>query len=104
VPDGVGLRDLGMPRLKGLPSPVHFYQLLVDGLGNDHPPLRRLGTASALPAVGSRLLGRDREVHDLVTLLETEEARLVTLTGPSARKHNEGRAPDTSCRLSQVSP
>jgi hypothetical protein len=71
-----------MHRLKDLRSPEHFYQLLVDGLENDHPPLRSLGTASALPAVGSRLLGRDREVHDLVTLSETEEARLVTLTGP----------------------
>src|SRR5712691_740689 len=39
LPAGVGLRDLGEHRLKDFPSPSHLFQLVIDGLPADFPPL-----------------------------------------------------------------
>jgi predicted ATPase/class 3 adenylate cyclase len=70
------VRDLGEHRLKDVTGPEHLYQL-----GNgDFPALRTLD-ATNLPVAASPLLGREREVADLVALL-SNDARLVTLTGP----------------------
>ncbi len=70
------VRDLGEHRLKDLTGAEHLYQL-----GNgDFPALRTLD-ATNLPVAASPLLGREREVAELVALL-SNEARLVTLTGP----------------------
>jgi class 3 adenylate cyclase len=40
LPDGVGLRELGAWRFRGLPEPVTIYQVEADGLLDDFPPLR----------------------------------------------------------------
>jgi class 3 adenylate cyclase len=40
LPDGVGLRELGAWRFRGLPEPVTIYQVEADGLPDDFPPLR----------------------------------------------------------------
>ena len=40
LPPGVALRDLGEQRLKDLDRPAHLYQLDVDGLRADFPPVR----------------------------------------------------------------
>jgi predicted ATPase len=70
------LRDLGKHRLKDLIAAERIYQL-----GHaDFPPLRTLG-ATSLPIAASALIGREREVSDLVSLLRADH-RLVTLTGP----------------------
>jgi class 3 adenylate cyclase len=39
---GVGLRDLGAHRLKGLDRPERIFQLLVDGLPSEFPPLNTM--------------------------------------------------------------
>jgi len=70
-----GLRDLGEHRLKDLTEAERLFQL-----GDDEfPPLRTLD-ATNLPVAASPLLGREREVAELVELLG--DRRLVTVTGP----------------------
>ena len=71
------LRDLGEHRLKDIAGPVRLFQL-----GRDQfPPLRSL-SQGRLPLDAPPLLGRKRELGDLLRLLGRERARLVTLTGP----------------------
>jgi predicted ATPase/class 3 adenylate cyclase len=82
LPSGVTLRDLGRHQLKSLESTEHLYQLVIDGLPNDFPPLKSLGAASSLPRPTTSLVGRDREMATLATLLDSPDVRLVTLTGP----------------------
>jgi predicted ATPase len=72
----VALRDLGEHRLKDLTAPVRLHQL-GDG---DFPPLRSLN-ATNLPVAASALVGRRRELHELLALFRGG-TRLVTLTGP----------------------
>lgn len=81
LPDGVTIRDLGRYRLKGIPEPERLFQLDVDGLPTDFPPLRgTVDGAGNLPARITSFVGRSRELDRLASLLET--SRLVTLTGP----------------------
>jgi predicted ATPase/class 3 adenylate cyclase len=68
-------RDLGVHRLKDLIEAERLFQLG----GGEFPPLRTLDQTN-LPVAASPLLGRERELAELVHLLET--ARLVTITGP----------------------
>ena len=75
--DEVELRDLGEHRLKDLPEPLQLFQLG----GGDFPPLRSLDRAR-LPIDLDPLLGRKRELGDLVRLLTRERVRVVTLLGP----------------------
>ncbi|MFN2519837.1 MAG: adenylate/guanylate cyclase domain-containing protein [Candidatus Limnocylindria bacterium] len=79
--DGVTLRDLGEHRLKDLPAPEHVYQLVVDGLPSEFPPIRDVGdAASSIPAQLTSFVGREREIEEGSKALAG--ARLLTLTGP----------------------
>ena len=71
------LAELGEHRFKDLGSPERVYQL-----GSDtFPPLNSLyGTNLPIPATA--FLGRERELREVVELLDRDDARLVTLTGP----------------------
>ena len=71
------LRDLGEHRLKDLGAPIRLFQLGRD----EFPPLRSLSQAQ-LPVEPAALLGRKRELGDLLRLLGRDRVRLVTLTGP----------------------
>ena len=86
------LRDLGEHRLKDLSAPERIYQLG----GNDFAPLRTLD-ATNLPLAASALLGREREVEDVLALLG-DGARLVTVTGPGSLTQR------TSRRKNEVPP
>jgi predicted ATPase/class 3 adenylate cyclase len=79
--ESVSVTDLGWHRLKDFAEPTHLYQLTAEGMSETFPPLRTLGTSSALPAQPTPLLGRDGELQELRLLLQGG-ARLVTLTGP----------------------
>jgi predicted ATPase/class 3 adenylate cyclase len=79
-PAGVALRDLGHHRLKDLARSEHLYQLVVDGLPADFPPLRTLEPPNNLPTPLTSFVGRADELFELVRLLS--ESRLITLTGP----------------------
>jgi predicted ATPase len=81
LPAGVSLRDLGRHRLKDLPEPELIWQLEIDGLPADFPPIRSLDARpNNLPLPTSALVGRTAELAAVVDLVR--ESRLVTLTGP----------------------
>jgi len=70
------LVDLGEHRVKDFSEPVWIFQL---GEGR-FPPLRTISNTN-LPRPASSFVGREREVSDVVGLLQ-DGARLVTLSGP----------------------
>ena len=81
LPAGVGLRDLGEHRLKDLRRPRRLYQLVIDGLPADFPPIKSLESApNNLPAQLTSFIGRATELKEIERLLAT--VRLLTLTGP----------------------
>jgi class 3 adenylate cyclase len=82
LPQRVGFRDLGRHQLKDLPIAERLFQLTIDGLAIEFPPLKSLGTASSLPHPATVLVGREGELAAVTGLLSSAEVRLVTLTGP----------------------
>jgi predicted ATPase/class 3 adenylate cyclase len=77
LPDGVPLVDLGEHRLKDLTAPERLYQA---GAG-DFPRLKTVAPRSSLPVAATRLIGRERELEEVTSLLRGA-ARLVTVVGP----------------------
>src|ERR1700716_2666959 len=81
LPPGLTLKDLGMHRLKDMARPERLFQLTVEGLSADFPPLKTLeATPNNLPTQLTSFVGRDDQVREAQQLLE--RARLLTLTGP----------------------
>ena len=71
------LRDLGVHRLKDLSAPERIYQLGPE----EFPPLKSLYRTN-LPIPATPFLGRKRELAEVLALLEQDDVRLLTLTGP----------------------
>jgi predicted ATPase/class 3 adenylate cyclase/DNA-binding CsgD family transcriptional regulator len=83
LPKGVSLHDLGEHRLKDLQRPSHLYQLIIEGLSTDFPPLKTLdNNPNNLPVQATSLIGREKELAASFNLLQREVVRLLTLTGP----------------------
>ncbi len=83
LPDGVHLRDLGEHRLKDLQRPSRLFQLIIADLPADFPPLKTLDSRpNNLHVQFTPLIGREQEVADVQNLLQREDVRLLTLTGP----------------------
>jgi predicted ATPase/class 3 adenylate cyclase len=83
LPPETDLRELGEHRLPDLLEPECIFQLLHPDLPDAFPPLRTLDTRPHnLPTQATHFLGREREVAEVVALLRSADARLVTLTGP----------------------
>jgi class 3 adenylate cyclase len=83
LPDGSGLRDLGERRLKDLSSPERVFQLTAPGLRSEFPPLETLDVRrNNLPAQPTLLVGRERELEEVLALLRSSNVRLLTLIGP----------------------
>jgi predicted ATPase/class 3 adenylate cyclase len=81
LPEGVTLRDLGQHRLRDMSEPDRLYQLVIDGIECDFPPLRTLEQAPHnLPVQATSFVGRDHEIAEARRLLE--RVRLLALTGP----------------------
>jgi predicted ATPase/class 3 adenylate cyclase len=80
LPKGVSVRDLGAHRLKDFPDATRLYDLVIDGLLAEFPPLKTLETPSNLPAELTSFVGRERELESIKKLLRS--TRLLTLTGP----------------------
>jgi predicted ATPase/class 3 adenylate cyclase len=78
---GASFVPLGRHRLKDVPTAVQLFQLVVPGLRDDFPPLKTL-TATSLPALHHRLVGRADQLARVEHLLGRAETRLVTITGP----------------------
>jgi predicted ATPase len=83
VDERVNLCDLGEHRLKDLSEPQRLYQLLIEGLPHEFPPLKTLeNRPTNLPVQPTALIGRGQELRELRELLRRDSGRLVTLTGP----------------------
>ena len=83
LPTGTTLRDLGEHRLKDLYRPERIFQVSAPDLPSEFPPLRTLEAyRTNLPLQPTPLVGREREVGEIVDRVRREEVRLLTLTGP----------------------
>jgi predicted ATPase/class 3 adenylate cyclase len=83
LPEGAELRDLGDHRLKDLERPERIFQLIHPGLMADFPPLATLSSRpNNLPTQPTELIGREVELVEIKSLLDTAGVRLLTLTGP----------------------
>jgi len=80
VPSEIGLRDLGLVRLRDLAHPERVYQVIHPALRQTFPPLRSLeATPNNLPQQVTSFVGRERESSQIKALLA--RSRLVTLVG-----------------------
>ena len=82
LPAGTSLRRLGEYKLRDLSHAEQLFQVVIDGLRADFPPIAGTGVAGTgnLPPRIGPLIGRERELDALDGLLS--DRRLVTLTGP----------------------
>jgi predicted ATPase len=77
---GLGLRDLGEHRLRDLARPERVFQVDIEGLPGDFPPLRTPDIVpNNLPTLPTSFVGRDQELAELMKLVRG--SRLVTITG-----------------------
>jgi predicted ATPase/class 3 adenylate cyclase len=80
LPSTVQLVDLGSHRLRDLDRPEQVFQVAVDDLPREFPPLRSLSTGrSNLPIQLTSFIGREKEIADVGALVA--RARFVTLIG-----------------------
>ncbi len=105
LPQGVTLQDLGRHRLKDLSLPEQLYQVDIAGLQTEFPPVKSLNLKTHnLPAQSTSFVGRTRDIAQIGALLNQEDVRLVTLSGPGGTgktrlalrvaEENLGRYPD----------
>lgn len=80
LPEGVSVRDLGSHRLKDFSEASRLYDLVIDDLLAEFPPLKTLDIPSNLPSERTSFVGREREREAVGDLLRS--TRLLTLTGP----------------------
>lgn len=81
LPPGVTIRDMGEHGLKDLTRPEHVYQLEIEGLVNDFPPLLSLDAVpNNLPVQLTEFIGRETELTEVTDLLST--TRLLTILAP----------------------
>jgi hypothetical protein len=73
LPAGVLVRDLGLHRLKDLPTPERIYQLVGPGLEEGFPPLKSLGAAPT--AFRTALVGRHDEIERLRLAVRLSSSR-----------------------------
>ena len=72
-----GLRDLGEHRFKDLAASERVYQL-----GDEEFPALKSLHRTNLPVPATPFVGRGRELEEVAALLNREDVRLLTLTGP----------------------
>lgn len=77
--EGAGLRQVGTLQLRGLSAPEAVWQVAIDGLAVDFPPLRNQVSVGNLPQDPDRFIGRESELGELSKIIR--DHRLVTLTG-----------------------
>jgi predicted ATPase/class 3 adenylate cyclase len=81
LPEGTTLLDLGKHRLKDLAEAETLFQVSIDGLPAEFPPLNTLERVSHnLPVQVTSFVGREDDVSEAMRLLES--SRILTLLGP----------------------
>ena len=80
--DDIELRDLGEHRLRDLDRPERLFQVSAAGLEAEFPALRTLEAPVNLPTMPTTLVGRERELDEVASLVGRPDARLVSLLGP----------------------
>lgn len=81
IPSQAVVQDLGHHRLKDLRQPEHVYQLNIQGLAGDFPPLKSLTAVdNNLPLQVTDFVGRAKELVETKRVLE--RSRLLTIVGP----------------------
>lgn len=79
--DDLAVMDMGWHRLKDLTRPEHVFQLEVDGLEGEFPPLKSLDAVpNNLPEQMTELVGREAEIAQMEEFLRNN--RLVTVLAP----------------------
>jgi predicted ATPase/class 3 adenylate cyclase len=77
------VRDLGPHRLKDLSVPERIFQLEIDGLPAEFPPLKTLEAGMRnLPAPRTSFVGRSDELASIGRMLDEPDCRMLTLVGP----------------------
>ena len=80
LPAGVSLLDLGSHRLKDLTEPEQVWQLGIEGLPTEFPPLKSLDTIpNNLPIQQTSFRGREHDLEEVKSLLS--QHKLLTLFG-----------------------
>jgi predicted ATPase/class 3 adenylate cyclase len=80
LPAGVSLLDLGSHRLRDLTEPEHVWQLTIEDIPAEFPPLRSLDALpNNLPNQPTSFCGRDHDLEEVKSLLAKHQ--LLTLTG-----------------------
>ena len=80
LPSGASLVDLGFHRLKDLTEAEQVWQLTVEGLSAEFPPLKSLDTIpNNLPIQPTSFRGREHDLEEVKSLLS--QHKLVTLFG-----------------------
>lgn len=83
LPPGLSLQPMGAHRLRDLLAPEEVYQAVVAGLPSAFPPLRSLDAhPNNLPQALTPLVDRVAELATVKALLQRDDVRLITLTGP----------------------
>ena len=83
LPEEASLCSLGYHRLKDLGLPQPIFQLLHPNLVSDFPGLKTLDSyQNNLPSQPTSLIGRNRELAEVLDVLILEEVQILTLTGP----------------------
>ena len=78
-----GVRDLGPHRLKDLSVPERIFQLEIDGLASEFPPLKTLEAGMRnLPTPRTSFVGRADELASIDRMFDEPDCRLLTLVGP----------------------
>ncbi len=83
LPEEVRLQDLGIFRLRDVPSPERLFQVEYPGMvQHQFPPLvAEQGHEANLPVQFTRFFGREEELERLSQMLLLPQTRLVTITG-----------------------
>src|SRR5512141_33519 len=80
LPNGVSLLNMGARRLKDWNRPEQIFQLVIEGLPSEFPPLRALDASRHnLPAATTSFIGREKEKAEIKQAISAH--RLITLTG-----------------------
>ena len=89
----VELRDLGEHLLKDLAGPQRLYQLELDGLPGEFPPLNTLENRfTSLPAVPNAFVGRERELAEAAALLAPRRRAAADADRPGRHRQDPARA------------